>query len=351
MTMPPSSDSLRPHGASRGSGRATVRSVAAAAGVSRATVSRVMNGVSTVDEALAERVRATAEALGYERDGTAQSLSLGRTGSVGVLVPDLGNPIFQAVLRGISDAAGDDGYRVLMADSRERAELEVELAGDLRRRTDALVLCSPRMPEAQLREVMARRAPAVVVNRRVDGLGASSVTVDHEKGMAAVADHLVALGHRHVVIANGPPAIHAAIARRAALLSAADGRFRVSEIAAGSRFEEGFAVAEQVLATGATALVAFNDLVAFGAMARLVELGVPVPEQLSVVGFDDVPFARYANPPLTTVAVHLDEVGRHAWARVRAAMADAEASADLLVRAELVVRRSTAVAREVPAPV
>ena len=148
----------------------TIAEVAHAAGVSRATVSRVMNGRSTVDPELAARVREVAEQLHYRPSNTARSLSLGRTNTVAVVVPDLANPMFQQVLRGVASAAADEGYRVLVADTAEHAADEERIALDARLRCDALVLVSPRMPEGTLRALLPEIGPVVVVNRAADGV-------------------------------------------------------------------------------------------------------------------------------------------------------------------------------------
>ena len=134
----------------------TIADVAHAAGVSRATVSRVMNDRSTVDPELAARVREVAEQLHYRPSNTARSLSLGRTNTVAVVVPDLANPMFQQVLRGVASAAAGEGYRVLVADTAEDAAEEERIALEARLRCDALVLVSPRMSEQTLRKLAAR---------------------------------------------------------------------------------------------------------------------------------------------------------------------------------------------------
>lgn len=330
-----------PPSSRRDSGRATIGAVAKQAGVSRATVSRVMNGLATVDPALAERVRAAASALGYEPDGTAQSLALGRTGVVGIIVPDLGNPVFQAMLRGLSSAAGERDYRVLIADSHELADEEPILAREIRRRSDGLVLCAPRMPDDVLRQVTAARTPVVLLNRRLEGLGVPTVSVDHAHGMRAIADHLEALGHRRIAYLGGPPDSAANRMRLLALRAAGAGRFELHEVAGGAHFEDGYGAVGRILEAGVTAVVGYNDLVAYGALARMLELGVPVPEQVSVTGFDDIPFARYANPSLTTVAVPLEELGREAWNRLWSHLAGERMPPDVQFTPELVIRNST----------
>lgn len=151
-----------------GQKQTTITDVAKHAGVSLATVSRVMNGNATVDPTLAERVRTSATELGYSANPLARSLVLGKTQTISVVVPDLSNPTFQGMLRGLSRAAVADGYHVLVADSDEHEDQERLLALESRRRSDGLVLCAPRMSDAALAEVLAEVAPVVLVNRAGD---------------------------------------------------------------------------------------------------------------------------------------------------------------------------------------
>lgn len=294
-------------------GGATIGEVAAAAGVSRATVSRVMNGRLTVAATMAQRVRAAAEELRYRPSSVARSLSLGRTNSVAFVVPDLGNPMFQQILRGTMAAAAPHGYRMLVAESAENPEAEFEIALEARLRCDALVLVSPRMTEDALHDLLSQVSPAVLVNRSV--ASTPSLVVDYATGIRAIVDHLVALGHRDLVYLSGPSA-SASNAARIDALSAATSRnpaLIVRRLAGGSTVDAGYLAADAVLASRATAVVVFNDLVAFGLLARLNEFGVAVPEDISIVGFDDIELARYATPSLTTASVPAVQLGERAW--------------------------------------
>ena len=322
-------------------GRATIAMVAKRAGVSRSTVSRVMNGQKSVDPQLATRVRDAAELLGYEPSAVAQSLARGRTGLVGFVVPDLANPMFQAVLRGLSDGAGSSAHRVLVADTHEVRDEEPILAREVRRRCDALVLCSPRMSDDLLAELMPALQPFVLVNRRVEGLGVPTVSIDHASGIRAIAQHLVTLGHRRVAYLGGPPTSAANRQRLDALRRVALGRFSLVELEAGPMFADGFDTTDKAVAEGATGIICYNDLVACGVLARLHDLGVATPEAVSVTGFDDIPFARYATPSLTTVAVPKDGLGREAWERTAALLAGRDPPADALFTPQLIVRASS----------
>lgn len=332
----------RRRGGRPGRSRATISRVADVAGVSRATVSRVMNGTTTVAPELVARVRAAAEALNYEPSPLARSLALGRTGTVSLLVPDLANPMFQDVLRGLSKAAGEAGHRLLVAESNENVKEESILAVEARRRSDGIVLASPRAPEPELRALSERLAPLVLLNREIPGSAVPSLSVDYAAGIREIVAHLVGLGHRHLVYLSGPAASTSNQDRLAALrAAAASGDITLTELECGAMFENGHAVARAALATGATAIVAYNDMVAFGTLSALHELGVAVPRDISITGFDDIPFARYTTPPLTTASIPRNELGRQAWGRLWALMNGEPGGHNVHFQPRLLIRDST----------
>ncbi|WP_439590796.1 LacI family DNA-binding transcriptional regulator [Microbacterium sp.] len=325
--------------------KTTITDVARAAGVSLSTVSRVMNGNATVDPVLVERVRATAAELGYAANPLARSLVLGRTQTIAVVVPDLGNPTFQAILRGISHAAAVDGFHVLIADSGERVEEERVLAEETRRRTDGVILCAPRMEEALLGPLLDSLSPVVVVNRgRQDA--APVVAADYRHALRELAEHLHSLGHRRLVFLAGVARSASNSARLAALedARAAHDDLEIIEIPAGVDVDSGADAVEAVLATGATGVLAFNDLVAMGLLTALTERGIRVPEDISITGFDDIPFARHTSPPLTTSAVPAVELGAEAWRALHAGLTGGEPTPFTSLVPQLVLRASTALA-------
>ena len=323
--------------------RVTITDVARTAGVSLSTVSRVMNDNPTVDAALAGRVRAVAAELGYSANPVARSLVLGRTQTVAVVIPDLANPTFQAILRGLSRAAAEDGYHVLIADTAEQVAEERVLASTTRRRTDGVILCAPRLPQDELAALLPSLSPAVVINRPPQA-GAPTVAADYGSAMAELVAHLYALGHRRIAFLSGAVGSASGAARRAALDGArtAHADLEIVELPVGVDFDSGAAAADAVLATGVTAALAFNDLVAMGLLSAVAARGVRVPEDLSVTGFDDIPFAPYTTPPLTTAAVPAAELGRRAWGAMSALLAGGEAAeAAVTLRPEVVLRGST----------
>ncbi len=330
--------------ADRGRRRVTIEDVAAHAGVSPSTVSRVLNGQATVDPKLAARVRSASEQLQYRPSATAQGLVRGSTRTVGVVVPDLGNPFFPDVLKGLTLAAGSKDFSVLVADADEDPEAEARLVDDLLRRADGLVLCSPRMPLPALRTRVGRGVPVVCTNRPVPQLPVSSALIDSAMGMRMALDHLIGLGHRRVAYLSGPSSSWSNGERLSALRVTAL-QLHTTVVVAGPKSHDGHRVAEQAVQSGATALVAFNDLVALGAMARLRELGVSVPEEMSVVGFDDIATTEYVVPALTSVRLPKAELGRRSWELLQEELSQPAVSRtprSIWLEPELVVRGSTA---------
>ncbi len=331
----------------RRSRAATIADVATHAGVSPATVSRVMNGRFVGDPAVAERVRASAAELEYRPSHLARSLALGQTSAVAFVVPDLANPAFQAVLSSLSKTAAHDGYRVLVADSAESPSDEPLLAAEVRRRCDAIVLCAPRMTDAELAALASDLQPLVLINRVHEGVPAPSLSIDYQSGIVKLAQHLHELGHRRMVYLEGP-ASSASNAHRVAGLEEFAGRtdgVRIDRIPAGAGAEDGRAAASRVQDSGATAVLAYNDLVAIGLIDGLQELGVSVPDDISVTGFDDIPFARYTSPSLTTASVPHAELGVQAWRRMIALIRHDDPEHDVQFQPRLELRRSTAPAR------
>jgi LacI family transcriptional regulator len=297
----------------------TVHDVARAAGVSISTVSRALSAPERVAAETRDRVTRAAAELGYRPNRAASGLRMGRTHAVGLLVPDLENPYFATVTKAVQARARAEGYEVFVADSDEDADVEAELIGALATRTDGLLLASPRSGEAELRAALAGLT-AVLISRELrpepgaEAPDIPSVFVDDADGAAQVIGHLYALGHRKVGVAAGPPSSWSG-GRRVAGLTAAAERWDVELSVLGTfqpYFAGGTQAADFALASRATAVVAFNDLMALGILDRLRQRGVDVPREMSVVGFDDVPLATLVSPGLTTVRAPLARMGRRA---------------------------------------
>lgn len=323
---------------------ANARDVAKAAGVSVSTVSRALVAPDQVSDATRRRVVEAAERLGYRPNPVARGLRLGRTHAVGLIVPDLENPYFASVTKGVQARARAEGYAVFVADSDEDASAEPELIAGLAARVDGLVLASPRSDDAVLRAALDGTT-AVLANRELAGL--PSVTLDDEDGVNQVLGHLRALGHRRVAFAAGPASSWSGNRRLAGLRAAAERLGDVELVDLGSfrpHFAGGFAAADHAVASGATAVFAFNDLMALGILDRLRARGVRVPQDLSVVGCDDVAVATLVSPTLTTVHSPLGALGRRAVDLLLARLRGSDAEPDAIpLPVELVIRGSTGV--------
>ncbi|MEL7977783.1 LacI family DNA-binding transcriptional regulator [Isoptericola sp. F-RaC21] len=279
----------------------TIRDVARHAGVSPSTASRAFTLSGPVDPETHARVLAVAEELGYRRNRWASSLRGGATKKLAMIVPDLTNPFFADLVRGAQARAHELGYLVLVTDTDDDPRAESEMLASLADRVDGSLLCTPRTPDDQLGRLTSR-GPTVLLHRTSDDV--PYVISDVAQGVRLAVDNLVALGHRDIAYLDGPPESWSAGLRRTAIaaLDLPDGVAVRTVGQVPARFEGGVAGGDLVVASGATAVLAFNDVVALGLLHRLVARGVRVPDDLSVVGYDDVPSAAMATPGLTTVA-------------------------------------------------
>ncbi|RPF23097.1 LacI family DNA-binding transcriptional regulator [Myceligenerans xiligouense] len=336
---------------------ATVHDVARDAGVSISTVSRSFDPRSKISPATRARVLAAAERLGYQPHPVARGLRTGRTHAVGLLVPDLENPFFAAITKAVQARARAEGYEMFVADSDEDPDVEPELIRALAARTDGLLVASPRAEAETLRDALTG-VTAVLLNRELPADPATAaattpvpeipaVTLDDADGAAQVLGHLSSLGHRAVGVAAGPPASWSG-ARRVAGLHAAAGRWDVRLVELGEfrpHFAGGTQAADHALASGVTAVVVFNDLMALGVLDRLRQRGVDVPGEMSVVGYDDVALATLVTPALTTVRVPLDRLGRRAVDLLLARLSGTTPTSGARLPVELVIRGSAGPAR------
>ncbi|BCJ39931.1 LacI family transcriptional regulator [Actinoplanes ianthinogenes] len=314
-------------------GRTTVQDVAREAGVSVATVSRALTG-GTVSPSTREAVRAIAARLGYQPNRAARGLITGRTGNLGLIVPDLRNPFFADVAKGVTARARAVDHGVFITDTDEDPVAELEALATLGRNTDGVLLCSPRSADADLLTA-ADPERTVLLHRRVPGL--PSVVADIAGGIRQAVRHLIALGHTRIAYVGGPEDSWAARQRLTVLTE-------VPEVlildAVAPTFEGGLVAGDLVLAGPATAVLAYNDLVALGLLHRLAARGVAVPDRVSVVGFDDVSLAVMSHPPLTSVAVPKDRSGS-----VALDLLLGRTGAPVVLPASLVVRASSGVVR------
>lgn len=290
---------------------ASLKSIADEAGVSISTVSRAFTRPELIGDHTRAQILAIAERVGYRPNRSARGLVTGRTATLGLLVPDIANPFFPPLVRAAEDRAYERGYAVVLMDTDEHPERERELLRDLVGRVDGLVLCSPRSAAGQIRQIAESR-PLVCVNRTISGV--PSVSCSTRDGLGRLVDHLHSLGHRQIVYLAGPASSWSDRERRASVRRQAARRGMQLDVLGPfpATFEGGIAAGDAVVASGATAAVAFDDVVALGVVRRLAELGHAVPGDYSVSGCDDIFFAAMTFPTLTTVATPAAAAGRAA---------------------------------------
>ena len=332
----------------------TIREVAREAGVSVATVSRVLNGSGPVSETTRARIRRVASDLRYVPNGAARSLITNRTQTLGVILPDLYGEFFSEVIRGVDGAARLHQYHLLVSSSHsDRDELQAALQS-MHGRVDGLLVMSPHVDARVLQQVLPARVPAILLGSAQGVVPVHGhVTMDNRGGARLVTRHLIAQGHRRIVHLAGPDGNADAQARQVGFLEAlaeAGLEADADAVVAGDFTEAGGASAalQAVQQTQQpTALVAGNDSMAIGAILALRERGLRVPDDVAVTGFDDLPIGRYFTPALTTVHVAIDQIGARATALLVAALEHpaggdgaADASPPETIPARLVVRAS-----------
>lgn len=314
----------------------TIRDVARASGVHVSTVSRTFSAPHMVNAATRNRVLSVAEELGYRPNRAARALTTGRTHNLGLIVADIANPFFPPLIKAAHAAARQRDYHLFVADTDEEPAVEEELIQAFSKQVDGIVLCSPRSSNKAL-ERLAERVPCVVINRRLRG--AATVLMDVGHGAKLAVEHLAGLGHRRVALVSGPAGSWTSAEIRTAAGQVPDVELVV--IGPNAPTERGgFAAAARVRDSGATGVLAYNDLVAIGLIEGLGDLGLSVPEDISVVGIDDIVPGRLNRPKLTTVAMPTAAAGRLA-----VDLLIQEVSATTTLETRLVIRDSTAAPR------
>ncbi|MGH3398077.1 MAG: LacI family DNA-binding transcriptional regulator [Streptosporangiaceae bacterium] len=338
----------------------TLKDVAKRAGVHPATASRALSAETRllVSDATARRVMDAAAALGYRPNAVARSLRTRRSHTIGVLIPDLNNPLFPPMVRGLEDRLAADGYVTLIGNTDGRAEREYQVFEQMRaRHVDGYAFATARLHSPLLAEAARDGLNVVLMNRISDDYSFPSVSVDNDRGARMAVDHLVALGHEQIACVAGPQSLSTGLNRYRGFLAAmqaADRRVDPDLVRFADAFtiEEGHRCCRELLAADprVTAVAAGNDMLAVGCYAAIEEAGLNCPADVSVVGFNDMPFIDRLRPPLTTVAFPHYQLGTEAAGMLLDKLAGMPGPVkSMLLAPEFVVRGSTAVAR--PAPV
>src|SRR5579871_1687630 len=334
-------------------GPLTLRDVARRVGIHPATASRALNAQTRhlVSPATVARVTEAALEMGYTPNSIARSLKTARSMTVGVILPDLTNPLFPPMVRGIEDALAPAGFTALVANTDNDPERARDVVQALRlRQVDGWIAATATLHDHVFE---GGRPKALVLLNRQDDLGTPAVVGDDRAGVAAAVEHLVALGHRRIAYAAGPQELSTGRARHAAFLEIA-AALGLEDPARLVRFGESFTepagagCLRSLLDDGErfTAILAGNDLMALGGYEVFAERGLRCPADVSVVGFNDMHFADRFAPPLTTVRIPHHEMGRRAAETLLALLrGDEDAPALTVLPAELIVRRSTGAPR------
>ena len=329
-----------------------IRQVAKRAGVSTATVSRTINNLS-VRPGTARRVRQAIEELKYFPNTHARSLVSGRSRIVGLIVSDITNPFFPELVKGFEDAATQKGYEVLLSNTEyDSSRMATGVRRMLERKVDAVAIMTSEMDRSFTQELAGRDIPMVFLDVGTVEKHVSNIKVDYASGISQAVEHLIGLGHRRVAFISGPADLKSARIRQSAFLKAMQkrGMGDPAWIETGNhRIDGGFQAMSRMLERTPlpTAVLCSNDLTALGALRAIRRKGLRVPDDVSVVGFDDIALAEFTEPPLTTVRLPREEIAGKAFEALLASLSDTtHMGAEYQISPQLVVRESTARARD-----
>ena len=333
--------------------RATLREVADKAGVHPATASRALNAAteSMVNATTAARIQKVAKQLGYSPNQIARSLKTSRSSSIGLVIPDLTNPLFPPIVRGIEDVLRPVGYNAWIVNTDNRPDVEATAVESFRHRSvEGFVFATAHLEHPLIEEMAATSTPMVLVNRKLASADVPSVTSDDATGVAMAMQHLVDLGHRRIVHLAGPQDLSTGVIRRRAFREGLEDHSLPREpervlICDAWSEEAGARGMLAVLDSGIefTAVLAGNDLLALGVYDALAERGLSCPSDISVVGFNDMPYMDKVYPPMTTVRIPHYELGAEAARMLLEQLSDPDRHPrSLLLPLTLVVRSSTA---------
>jgi DNA-binding LacI/PurR family transcriptional regulator len=336
-------------------GSANIRDVASRAGVSIATVSRAVNHISTVDPELARRVWKAVEEVGYLPNTQARALVSGRSRILGLIVSEITNPFFPELVQEFEDLAVAQGYEVMIGSTNyDPARTELLIRRMLQRNLDGVAVMTFGIEEDLVQRLVEREFPLVFVDAGPDLPNIRVLKVDYAEGIRQAVQHLAALGHRRIAFVSGPLRLRSATARRNAFLkSMAELGLSVPAehlVEGDHTMEGGIAAAQHLMGLGElpTAVQCSNDMTAIGVLHGLYQTTHKVPEDISVVGFDDIHLAQFMLPPLTTVQMSCKHLAAAAVEALRAGIERDHpkgAKTEWYIPTHLVVRQSTAFPR------
>lgn len=341
--MTPAGDPSK-HSAPRartGKSTATIYDIAERAGVNPSTVSRALSKPGRVSAKTAQKIMAAAEELNYQVNVFARALPTGRTQTIGLIVSDITNPAYFDVIRGAETAASARDYTLMLAESTESAELELTAARRMLATVDGLILASPRLSDEEI-GLLASKKPVVVINRSVSGV--PSVVADTDAGVTEAVRHLASMGHTEISYVAGPERSWMSARRWESIKARCDWHGMTATVVTSCQptVDGGRQAAVAVRAGVATAVFCYNDLMAIGLMRELQAAGMVIPDELSILGFDNIFGSDFTTPPLSTIKSPLHTLGVSALQRVLEEVDQIDAGQESPAPAtELVLRGST----------
>lgn len=327
----------------------SIKDVARLAGVSTATVSRTLAEPEKVTEATRHKVQAAIRRSGYVRNALARSFRMQSTQTILVLVPDIGNPFYSLIIQGLEEIAQQHSYRLLLGDTQNSAQRELEYLQSVeQRQVDGVISLGHTLPAVPAIKG-GKGIPLVMACEYLHDASVSSISIDNVAAAELATQHLLDIGHRHIAFINGPvstPLSKDRLQGYRKALAAAGERYDKKNVVRGDfSLVSGEEAARTLIAKGIrfTAIFAANDAMAIGAIKVLRACGMMVPRDVSVVGFDDIEFALYVEPPLTTIHQPRREMGRAAMTKMIKRLGDnADRAGEVVLDHELIIRSSTA---------
>lgn len=326
----------------------TIRDVAELAGVHPSTVSRVINNDSRISEKTKNKVLLIIKKLGYTPNAIARGLKIKRTYTLGMLIPDITNPFFAEIARGVEDAANANGFNIILCNTddklkKERIYLEI-LKG---KRVDGLILGTAHIKDKSIIELEKKKFPYILLSRNIEGLDKNCVIVDDVAGGIMVTEYLIKLGHRRIAHITGPPTVRAANNRLEGYKFALEKHqieYHEELVKEGDfRIKGGYQVMKRFLklAEPPTAIFAANDLLALGAMQAIQKEKYHIPEDFCIIGFDDIRLASFVYPPLTTIRQPMLEMGALAVKMLLKIIEEGEFNQrKIVLKSKLIIRES-----------
>jgi DNA-binding LacI/PurR family transcriptional regulator len=332
---------------------ASIKDIARLAQVSHSTVSRALQGSPLVNTKTAEKIRGIARDTGYRASAVARGLVTRKTRTIGIVVTTIADPFVAEVISGIEQSANDSGYSVFLAESNADPERETNVVRSFaERRVDGIIVTASRVGALYLPLLSEMMVPIVLVNNQHPGAFVHSVMIENAEASSVATDHLVSLGHRRIAYLGDQFGYESDIERRAgyreALRKAGIPHALELEVHGDGKPEAAMAAMQKLLAPPdpPTAVFCYNDMSALGALSAIRQHGLRVPEDISLVGFDDLFLASYTHPRLTTVRQPMRQMGMLAIESLLKLMSGLDSSNSIKVPAELIVRESTGPVRE-----